>query len=100
MFIESTDPEWAHMWSLLAASEGDTECLNMGEAWQYMGTAPADDPEVAPAEAVHCFRHRNHPKTGRRMYMSVAPSSGWLTRNAAAVAKMLANKAGEKEIPF
>lgn len=57
--MERDSPEWVRVWGLLARhtlGQGDTYCQDTGERWQYMGTW----------DGWHEFRHRHHPKTGRR----------------------------------
>lgn len=62
--IEGT-PQWSKAWSLLAndkLNNGDPACKNEnGEAWQYMG----------PNVGGQCFRHRQHPATNKREYITV-----------------------------
>lgn len=65
-FVRTDSPEWARMWSLLAASQplgwvGDNGCEHpqCGEVWQYMGTW----------QGRHQFRHRCHPATNARMVL-------------------------------
>lgn len=61
------DEAWASLGQVLAASDlGDGSDLaqedpQSGEVWQYMGTY----------QGFHEFRHRWHPKAGRRMYAKV-----------------------------
>ena len=64
------------MWEALRERDGDTEAVNAlnGECWQYMGTwMPMD-------VAVHSFRHRAHPRTGEREYISIPCSPEFLAR--------------------
>ena len=59
---------WERAWAVLGAAHGgDTEGLENGERWQYMG--PAEGPA-----AEHCFRHRCHK--GERVYFTVPVAVG------------------------
>lgn len=74
-FVEEDSPEWVHMWnhfgpSCEAQAEEDPES---GEIWQYMGTEWHTDIPGCYGIWVHCFRHRHHPKTGKREYRLVEP---------------------------
>jgi hypothetical protein len=59
--------EWKAIWLTLALHPLNSGCIdpfsckNDGEVWQYMGT---DNDE-------HVFRHRFHPKTGKREYLKL-----------------------------
>ncbi len=89
------------MWKVLAdRNDGDTVCLNDGEAWQYMGTGPVFGTVPAFTKVAHCFRHRCHPSAGARLYMMVSPSQEWLEQHTAEVAALLAAAAAEPDIPF
>jgi hypothetical protein len=65
--------EWDYMWELLSlhplnhGRASPTVCFNeeFSEVWQYMGSA-----EVGGVW-VHQFRHRMHPGSGQREYLSV-----------------------------
>jgi hypothetical protein len=60
--------EWRIMWNALVLFwKGDTADYNasFGECWQYMGTVLRADTWE------HVFRHRMHPRTGRREYFRV-----------------------------
>lgn len=58
--------EWNAAWDRAVPRENKEE-LNeaCGEVWQYMGTWLVNDCWV------HQFRHRSHPKTGKRVYLNV-----------------------------
>jgi hypothetical protein len=102
-FLESSDPELRAAWALLTehdaslaqgthpaqwaegytgSGNGDPDREWRGESWQYMGTVPFSEirPQcgawVGPGFA-HQFRHRAHPCTRRREYVSVASSLRW-----------------------
>jgi hypothetical protein len=72
--VEEGSAEWDRMWAALGALELNrdlpepTVCMEegWGEAWQYMGTARIN------GRSVHEFRHRCHPKTGKREYRHIA----------------------------
>ena len=74
IFIEPNTPEWLYMWAELAQDELNTNleepetAHNDGEEWQYMGS------ETDGETAMHYFRHRNHPRTNRREYVSINSS--------------------------
>jgi hypothetical protein len=76
ILIEQKSPEWDSMWKWVAEHpineniEHPTVALNdeSGEAWQYMGSFRQKN------KVIHEFRHRHHPKTGRREYLKVAGS--------------------------
>lgn len=66
-FVNEGSPEWDYMWAKLAElplnagiSDPTTAEHNL-EVWEYMGTY----------ENQHSFRHRNHPKTGKREYVYI-----------------------------
>jgi len=69
ILIKRDSQEWNTMWdnlSLHPINEGYEEpslVINEGEAWQYMGSFRQDN------KIIHEFRHRNHPKFGRREYI-------------------------------
>jgi len=64
-FKKPNTPEWHAMWAWLAAHPWNdgfinptvAECPHTGEVWQYMGTHDGYDE----------FRHRRHPRFGRRV---------------------------------
>jgi hypothetical protein len=71
--VRNQSAEWHYMWLMLGydkINDGQkgkpgtrndpTVAYNNGEAWQYTLTGFQD------GELVHCFRHRNHPKTKQR----------------------------------
>ena len=68
VFIERGTTEWDALWELFRRVAGEKygttdladEDPETGEVWQYMGTWDGE----------HQFRHRNHPKTGRREYLN------------------------------
>ena len=65
---QETHPrEWQYMWQRLSELTINTGLTtgadNDGEVWHYMGTVRAPDGIIW-----HEFRHRNHPKTGKREY--------------------------------
>lgn len=70
--VEPGGEEWETMWAALGVhplNEGLTdpkEAEHEGEVWQYMGMGWRDGAQR------HCFRHRLHPKTGRREYVYLA----------------------------
>ena len=68
-------PAWHNMWDALRAITGDTlqHGTETGEVWQYMGTVSTDGGRTWVAE----FRHRNHPRTGRRELLRVPMRPGW-----------------------
>jgi len=74
-WITKDDPEWEIMWDALANDPFNAglpnprEAINDGEVWQYMGT------EGDGEEAHHVFRHRRHPKTNRREYITIPLSN-------------------------
>lgn len=83
IFVGRDDSEWESMWGALAEwtglsdhgeaiGEADPE---QGEFWQYMGTYRNWD-----GGAVHSFRHRRHPITKRREYVTVDCSANFLSR--------------------
>lgn len=57
---------WDLIWDRLADLEGDCECLNQGEVWQYM------ESKIEGSDCLHTFRHRCHPKTNDREYRHIA----------------------------
>ena len=84
-FLEAGTPCWHAAWSRLRAHDGylrgflsmedcnrwgDTVSLARqpgvpgGECWQYMG----------PTADGQGFRHRSHPVTGRREYVTISPT--------------------------
>ncbi|AFY74749.1 hypothetical protein Syn7502_02811 [Synechococcus sp. PCC 7502] len=56
---------WEIIWSRLVDLEGESECLNNGEVWQYMGS------KIEGSDYVHTFRHRCHPTTNDRGYRHI-----------------------------
>ena len=62
---------WDRAWRILGdapenaalpyAERSTARDLETGESWQYMGPAPGG----------HNFRHRRHPTTGERVYLTV-----------------------------
>ena len=80
LFINSvSEPlEWEAIWvALVAAWNGDTADYNAecSECWQYMGTT------YESGKWVHTFRHRCHPRTGRREYWKVEASPAFQRRH-------------------
>ena len=81
-FVEQSDPEWEHMWGMLADhpindgfSEPTEAASDNGECWQYLGT----EHRKSEGQWKHCFRHRSHPKTDQREYRwfpAPAPKEG------------------------
>ncbi len=72
------DPtEWDAMWAALVVRWGgdaaDSNPAFGGEVWQYMGTHPTED----GFGWEHLFRHRMHPRTGRREYCTCRASHGF-----------------------
>jgi len=69
VLIKKDSQEWNNMWDKLASHpinediENPSLSVNEGEAWQYMGSYRQD------TRVIHEFRHRNHPKFGRREYL-------------------------------
>ncbi len=64
--------EWAFAWAALTRHWGASDEPNDavgGEVWQYMGT------EQSRGTWLHTFRHRMHPRTGRREYWSTPASA-------------------------
>lgn len=74
ILIKRESQEWNNMWDRLAThpiNEGYEEpslVIHEGEAWQYMGSYKQD------TRVVHEFRHRNHPKFGRKEYIKLSAS--------------------------
>ena len=70
--VEPGSKEWEAMWEALGAHQlnmglvDPKEAEKDGEVWQYMGTGWRD------GERRHCFRHRLHPRTGKREYVYLA----------------------------
>jgi hypothetical protein len=62
-------PEWDAAWAELARDPWNAALpdptvahdVETGERWQYMG----------PGDGGHVFRHRCHPRTGARIYVTV-----------------------------
>lgn len=67
--------EWDYMWNWLASHPMNQSlpepavCQNQNEAWEYMGTYRKSN-----GEAVHEFRHLNHPVTDNIMTLVVRAS--------------------------
>lgn len=70
VFVKQDSTEWNYIWDFVAnhpINEGIEEpqtAWNNGEAWQYMGSFKLND------KVVHQFRHRQHPKTNDRYYIT------------------------------
>lgn len=79
-WFDGADDESGRLWASLAAQGEDIEASDpvCGECWQYMGTWRT------AAGWVHQFRHRHHPRLGRRVYRDI-PVAGealaWLQAN-------------------
>ncbi|AFY75424.1 hypothetical protein Syn7502_03589 (plasmid) [Synechococcus sp. PCC 7502] len=61
---------WEIIWNQLGILEGDTECLNNNEVWQYMGS------KIEGSDYVHTFRHRCHPRTKATEYRHIKMAIG------------------------
>lgn len=59
--VETDSAEWIAMWLALEEEFGDVVQSNDGECWQYMGSEGDE----------HSFRHRFHPDTQSRLYVTV-----------------------------
>ena len=79
--VKNQGSEWHYMWLMLGKKSindnlkgkqgtpnDPTVGYNNGEAWEYTVTGIQD------GNMVHCFRHRNHPKTKRREYALIPVS--------------------------
>lgn len=71
-FIEPNTQAWDELWASFTIEANKrfaphiTDCndTHNHESWQYHGTI----------NGIHHFRHRWHPKTGRREYLTVNPN--------------------------
>jgi hypothetical protein len=74
VLIKQDSQEWERMWDMVAnhpmneGIEHPSIALNNGEGWQYMGSFKQDN------RIIHEFRHRFHPKFGRREYLKFSAS--------------------------
>jgi hypothetical protein len=87
-FDQRMEPkEWAHAWDSLVkitgANDYAEEHHTTGEGWQYMGSEPVKQEDPA-GRWCHCFRHRDHPKTGRREYIWIPATWEWTRRQIVA----------------
>lgn len=73
-FVEPSSEEWRRMWEALGEDPA-SEDPKTGERWQYMGSVFVRGGSGRSGEWVHQFRHRRHPKTGKREYREI-PASG------------------------
>ena len=90
-FDETAEPEeWAHAWNALVSIAGapdyEEEHHTSGERWQYMGSEP-EIQNAAQGRWVHTFRHRDHPRTGRRELVRVPATWAWTRRQIDALTR-------------
>lgn len=79
-YIERDSVEWLAAWralgaaSLAAYGTDDVEAIDVesGESWQYLGSSYVGD-----GAWMHHFRHRRHPKSGRREYIDLPATAGF-----------------------
>lgn len=77
--VSEASPEWDLMWAALAVTERGASDPTVrrnpesGECWQYMGTSFR-----GRTSGSHCFRHRDHPDTGDRVYRNIAASASFV----------------------
>jgi len=66
---------WEAIWDLLEAVDAvDTEDPTTGENWQYMGSmqlAEEARDRLGNHRWYHQYRHRMHPRLGRRVYLTL-----------------------------
>ena len=78
IFIQPETYEWAFMWEWLDAhplNEGiaiPSLAQNGDDVWKYMGTY-----KMGP-DAIHSFRHMNHPKTKEVSSLSLRASDNFI----------------------
>jgi hypothetical protein len=79
---ESEISEWKRAWRMLETITGDELATEsqIGEVWQYMGSARQEGSGTRPGKIVHEFRHRWHPVTERRELVLVPAS--WVYSDA------------------
>lgn len=78
ILIKRDSQEWERMWDNLAMHpinegyEAPSLVVNEDEGWQYIGSFRHGK------QVVHEFRHKNHPRFGRKEYIKF-PASDTLT---------------------
>ena len=79
VLIEIDSPEWNYMWEWLSYHpinkeiEDPTTAFYNNEAWQYMGSFKQEN------KVLHTFRHRNHPRNGQLVNLTVNASDEFTT---------------------
>jgi|688.fasta_scaffold2065675_1 hypothetical protein len=77
VLIKRDSPEWHYIWTWLEKhpiNEGINDpsvAINNQECWQYTGTFKNGK------DAVHSFRHKNHPKTNYIINLSLNASDSF-----------------------
>jgi len=80
--VESDSDEWHLMWEKLGRKwfnrflKEPTVACNFGEMWQYMNSW------VVGSKIHHEFRHRLHPITRTRCYVTIEASRKFTNENA------------------